>query len=54
MEREIRLKFPLPLPGGLRVTAKRGGKVTVTGPREQTLRVWMDGRTEECRIEKDS
>ena len=50
MEREIRLKFPLPLPGGLRVTAKRGGKVTVTGPREQTLRVWMDGRTEECRI----
>ncbi|MDD6877836.1 MAG: hypothetical protein PUD44_08690 [Clostridiaceae bacterium] len=44
----------VPLPGGLRVTAKRGGKVTVTGPREQTLRVWMDGRTEECRIEKDS
>ena len=40
----------LPLPGGYRVSARRGGEIVVTGPKEETLRVHADGKVSECRV----
>ncbi|MEA4823370.1 MAG: hypothetical protein VB111_04560 [Clostridiaceae bacterium] len=42
----------VPLPGGLRVTAKRGGEVVITGLREETINMCIEGKTMEYRVQK--
>ncbi len=41
----------IPLPGGYRVSARRGGEVVVTGPKEEMLRICADGRISECKVQ---
>ncbi len=40
----------LPLPGGYRISARRGGEIAITGPKEEILRVHADGKVSECRV----
>lgn len=41
----------IPLPGGYRVSAKRGGEVVVTGPKAETLKIRADGKLTECLVQ---